>query len=243
MTDNPIEHSEAVQRALAGKANVNVFEALKQANELTKGSFATFSFAGIVVLTIFLTIVMLGTQALNIEINSVEDMATPEYSLLNFIVILVMSPLLAGLTMMGVNQARKKAIKVFDVFQWLSIAIVIALGALIVSILVEIGLQLFIIPGVYLGITTMFSSALIADKKLTAVSAIILSIRVVNKYLGQFVLFFFISLGLFIFAGMTFGVALFWIMPLYFNTKGILYESLFGDTEFSASETGSTFSA
>ena len=108
MTDNPIEHSEAVQRALAGKANVNVFEALKQANELTKGSFATFSFAGIVVLTIFLTIVMLGTQALNIEINSVEDMATPEYSLLNFIVILFMSPLLAGLTMMGVNQARKK---------------------------------------------------------------------------------------------------------------------------------------
>ncbi|MDM7860821.1 hypothetical protein QTP81_09460 [Alteromonas sp. ASW11-36] len=243
MSDNPIENSAAVQRALAGKANIDVFAALKQANELTKGSFATFSFAGVVVLAIFIAVFVLGTQLLNIEINSAEDMATPEYSLLNLIIILVMSPLLAGLTMMGVNRARRKEVKVLDVFQWISIAVVIALGALIVAIIVEIGLQLFILPGLYLGIATTFTSALIVDKKLTAVSAIVLSVRVVNRYLGQFVLFFVVSLGLFAFAGFTLGVGLVWVLPLYFNTKGILYENLFGDADFSVEQTGSTFSA
>ncbi|WP_100641343.1 stress protein [Alteromonas facilis] len=229
--ENKNEYTGKIAKALAGEVELDAVEAFKQANELTKGNFSTFILSGfIVAATVIVTIFML-LQILGVPIEQYNDMNATQSAIVDVTLVLLISPLMAGLMMMGVKSARQKNVKVGDLFNWVSITVVLALGSLIASILVQIGMMLFIIPGIYFGIATTFTLPLIADKKLTAISALILSVRVTTKYFLQIFIFFIISIVLFMFAAFTFGIALIWVLPLYFNAKGILYDKLFGDEQ------------
>lgn len=231
MNNQDVYESPSVKRALDGQANIDVISAFKRGNELTKTSFGVFTLAGAIVFTAVIAMVFVLLSLFDIPIEQFAEADPTKRAMMDILLVLVMSPLMAGLMMMGIKRARLKSIEVFDLFDWFSIAIVLALGSLITSILIQLSMSIFILIGVYLGIATTFTLPLIADKKLTAVSAIILSVRVVNKYLLQFILFFVLSMLLFFAAAFTFGIGLIWALPLYFNTKGVLFEELFGHAE------------
>ncbi len=231
MNNPDVYESESVKRALEGKANIDIMSAFKQGNELTKNSFGVFTLAGAIVFTVVIATVFVLLSFFGIPLEEFNNADPTKRAIMDILLVLIMSPLMAGLMMMGINRARQNSIQVFDLFNWFSIAIVLALGSLITSIMIQLSMSIFILIGVYLGIATTFTLPLIADKRLTAVSAIILSVRVVNKYLLQFVLFFVLSMLLFFAAAFTLGLGLIWALPLYFNTKGILFEELFGHAE------------
>lgn len=224
-----IYESPSVKRALNGESNINAIDAFKRAHELTKSSFSVMAAASAIVLIIVMLVLMTALHLLNVPIAEYQNVGATQRAVIDIVMVLVLSPLMAGLLMMGINKARGHSPQVMDLFKWLKIAIILALGSLIASILMQIGISLFILPGLYIAIATTFTLTLIADKQLTAISAIILSVRVVNKYLSQFIIFFLISMALFVVIGLTLFLAGLWLMPLYFNAKGILYEELFGD--------------
>lgn len=226
--DNVYE-SAAVRRSLAGESNINAIEAFKQANELTRSSFSTFTLAGMLVLTVIIASIAALSQILGFELTEFNELDATRSAIVDITLVLILSPLMAGLMMMGIAKARNESIVIGDLFKWISLTVVLALGSLLTSILFQLGMVMLILPGIYIGIATTFTLPLIADKRLTAVSALILSVRVVNVYFIQFLLFFVISIGLFLFSAFTFGLALIWIFPLYLNAKGILYNQLFGN--------------
>jgi uncharacterized membrane protein len=98
----------------------------------------------------------------------------------------------------------------------------------LILVIVYLGFALFLVPGIYLGLATGFSMMLYVEKQLPPSQAIMQSIRVFNRYWIQLSLFYMAAFVLFIIGMFTFGLAYIWIIPFYFNFKGILYRELFG---------------
>jgi hypothetical protein len=62
-----------------------------------------------------------------------------------------------------------------------------------------------------------------------------------NQYLLQLTVLFAIFLVLFVIGMLTFGLAFIWVLPLYYNVTGILYNDLFGtDVEAPQTQAGNS---
>jgi hypothetical protein len=120
----------------------------------------------------------------------------------------------------------------------------VALTALLTSVLISIGLQLFVIPGVLLAALLSLTILLVVEKKFTPMQAIILSIKALRFKILHLLLIYFILLMALIslllpvslllssslapIAIMVFLYGLSYVAPWYYNVKGILYREIFG---------------
>ncbi len=129
---------------------------------------------------------------------------------------------------MGVNQARGIKTTVFTIFQYFPLLFLVALTQLVTSILVQLGLVLLLLPGIYFYVASSFALMLVADRKMTPISAIILSCRVFNAYWTQISAIFGVFVLLFASVPLTLGFSLIWVLPFYFSMMGLLYQELVG---------------
>jgi uncharacterized membrane protein len=167
----------------------------------------------------------------NIEtVVQLEEMQTETY-FFNMLLTVFMSPLMAGISMLAVKTERKQPINVTSLFMYVPFILWLATAELIISLLTQVGMTLFILPAIYIFISTIFTKFLIADKQLRPFIAIKLSIQMCNRYLLQLTVLFVIFFVLFLLGMITFGLAFIWIVPLYYNVIGILYNDLFGVQE------------
>lgn len=214
------ESSDSLQSTLDGKYRFDIKSVFSRANERVKKHFSALV-QGCVVVFLALVIMALIMQSIQESLQAVFQIA----------LVLVVAPLQTGLYMMGVNAARNQRVRVFDLFAYLPLTIVLALTHLITIILTQLGTVLFIIPGIYMVVASTFALTLVADRKLTAISAIILSCRVVNRYFWQMLSVLVIFLVLILISILTLGFGLIWVMPLYFCAIGVLYEDMFGQID------------
>lgn len=217
-----------INQTLAKQYQFDVKGLLRKAASLTKMNFGSL-LQGCVVL--FLTFVVLGIIVQ--PFITVHDDGTYTFehqSIIEIVAICVVAPLLSGLYMMGVSQARGHKITVFSTFQYFPLIFLLALTQLINSILVQLGMMLLLIPGIYFYLASTFSIMLVADKKLTPISAIILSCRLFNAYWKQLVSIYAVIILLFITVPFTLGFSLIWVLPFYFSITGLLYQELAGDS-------------
>jgi uncharacterized membrane protein len=169
---------------------------------------------------------------MNIEtVKDVENIPTETSYLVNMFLTVLLAPLTAGLAMMGVNTERKQAVNVLQLFNYVPRIFLLATAALMISILWQIGLSFFVLPGIYIFLTTTFTQTLIADKGLSPFQAIKASITVSNQFLLKLFVLYLLFLGLFLLGIVTFGIAFIWVLPLYYNLIGILYNDLFGPVQ------------
>ena len=172
-------------------------------------------------------------------------LADPEASmLLNMVVTIAVWPFLGGVEMMGVSHAVGMKTDVKMIFSFLQRASWVVLCALFTSVLINIGFQLFVLPGVFLAITLSLTIPLVIEKKMTPMKAIILSVQTLRfKFLSLLYIYvvlflslvlLFMPLALLIessFAPLGIIVLLIgisFLAPLYYNIKGILYREIFG---------------
>ncbi|WP_159820861.1 hypothetical protein [Colwellia sp. 20A7] len=172
-------------------------------------------------------------------------LADPEASmLLNVVVTIAVWPFLGGVEMMGVSHAVGMKTNVKMTFSFLQRASWVVLCALFTSVLISIGFQLLVLPGVFLAITLSLTIPLVIEKKMTPMKAIILSIQTLRfKFLSLLYIYvvlflslvlLFMPLALLIessFAPLGIIVLLIgisFLAPLYYNVKGILYREIFG---------------
>ena len=120
----------------------------------------------------------------------------------------------------------------------------VALCALLTSLLISIGFQLLIIPGVLLAVLLSLTIPLVVEKNLTPVQAIALSVKALRfkimpllaiygvLFLALISLAFPIALliesSLAPLAVMVFLFGLSYLAPWYYNIKGVLYREIFG---------------
>ena len=173
---------------------------------------------------------------------SVEDLnalSPTQQACIDVVMVLIIAPLTAGLAMMGIECVRGSNLTPSDVFRYFPSVLVLAIAQLFISILVQIGLSLLIIPGVYLLLATTFTLPLIVDKRMRIFDAIVLSCRTVNKYILSFSVLFVVFFVLFLLSVLTFGLVFLITMPLYFVVFGVIYVALFDEgTDSLQTQTG-----
>lgn len=220
------QSESALDRSLRGDYQFDAKALFKKANQLTKANFASLFQACLVMVLVFVVLGAFTQQY--ITINDDGSYAIEHQSIIEIVAVFIIAPLLSGLYMMGASHARGINTTVFTLFKYLPLIFVLALTQLVNSIIVQLGLVLLIVPGVYLWMATSFSLLLVVDKSLTPLRAIILSCKVFNAYWYQLTGLFLLMAALFITVPLTFGLSLVWIMPLYFSLIGLLYEELIG---------------
>ncbi len=169
-------------------------------------------------------------QELN-EMNVMTLLAPEHQALLELTMTVLLAPLWTGITMSAIFSMRNQPIKFTTALQYYSRFTILAFASAIISILLTIGLQLFILPGLYLFIATTFTLPLIIERNLTPLRAIGLSIKAVNANLGKLITIYSLFFLLFVIVIISFGIAYIFVGPLYFNVKAVLYQNLFGNIQ------------
>ncbi|MFQ3192718.1 MAG: putative membrane protein [Gammaproteobacteria bacterium] len=217
-----------MNKASSQNYNLDIKSLFERGNAATKQNFPVILRCMFILLFIGLASFVAFFNIYNIEtVGQLEALQTETY-FFNMILTVCLSPLMAGICMLAVQTERKQSINVMSLFMYVPLILWLATAELIVSLLTQVGMTLFILPAIYIFITTVFTKFLIADKQLRPFMAIKLSIQMCNQYLLQLTLLFAIFLVLFLLGMITFGLAFIWIVPLYYNVLGILYNDLFG---------------
>jgi hypothetical protein len=115
---------------------------------------------------------------------------------------------------------------------------------LISSLFVGVGLQLFVIPGIFLAVALSLVIPLVVEKKFSPIKAIIVSLqalrfqwfKIFSLYLilisllivSLFPLIFLAQTSFSVIGGIIFFFSLSYLAPFYYNIKGILYREIFG---------------
>lgn len=165
-------------------------------------------------------------------------------TLLNVLVTVIIWPFLAGIEMMGVNHSVGKETQAKMVFSYLNRGSWVALCALLTSLLINLGFQLLILPGIFLAVVLSLTIPLVVDKKLSPTQAIKVSIqalrfqffKLLSLYMTLFMVLMVLLIPIFLLAESNLSpiaIALFifgmtYLAPLYYNVKGILYRNIFG---------------
>lgn len=244
MSEKNINEPEdsGMANALAGNYSLDVNTILKEAWQQTLQSRISINI-GLCFVLFLGTLVSLITSNM---LGGIEAVLKDQnaMSILNIVVTIVIWPFLAGIEMMGVLHAQGKKTRAIMVFSFLQRGSWVALCALLTSILVGIGFQLYMVPGIILAVLLSLTIPLVVDKSLSPFSAIkvsVLSLRFKFFQIFRLYLLLFIALlglampivllaesaiapvaiVLFLF-GMSF------LAPLYYNVKGILYREIFG---------------
>jgi hypothetical protein len=227
-----VEHNKydnvggSIENSLQGKANLDMTALAKEAwniSQTRKGSLLQGSLLifGVVLLCI----------AILEQIFDVQDwaVAPPNVQLaLQIVVTVITAPLVAAMFMTGISHSVGERPAFSKVLRRIINSALVIFIAVLILVIVYLGFALFLLPGLYLGLATGFSMMLYVEKQLPPSQAILQSIRVFNRYWLQLSIFYMGAFLMFIIGMFTFGLAYIWIIPFYFNLKGVLYRELFG---------------
>lgn len=231
-----------IEDAVLGKYSIDIKSVLQEAWDLTKQSRLSIVLGILICTFLSMVVVLFSSQFLGGIENVVEDIKA-QY-IINILVTLVISPFVAGVEMMGVFHAVGLKTEPKLVFSFLSKGALIAICALLSSTLSSLGFNLLLLPGVFLLVTLSLTVPLVVEKNIMPLKAIILSVKALRfqffKILAVYgILFMLLILSAFpllvLFqsgfdvVGVAFLVFSFtYLIPLFYNTKGILYREIFG---------------
>jgi len=162
------------------------------------------------------------------------------------VVSLAIWPFLAGIEMMGVLQAVGAKTQPKLIFAFLKRGSWVVICGLFTSLLVSVGFQLFVIPGIFLAVIFSLTIPLVVEKKFSPIKAMVVSLQAIRfQWFKLFSLYLILLLMLFLsmlpllltgqsnlafIAIVVFLFVLSYLAPLFYNVKGILYREIFGLT-------------
>lgn len=246
--------------ALKGEYQIDIKAVLSEAWQLTGQHRKVINLSMLIVFVI-------GTLATLLVMNVLggyQQVSTdPKANLiLQLIITIVVSPLLASIDMMGVSHSvgLKTSPKLLTAF--LGKASFVILCALIAAVLTNLGFALFVLPGLYLAVALNTVMPLVLDKGLSPLKAVLVSIQATRfQWFKLFAIYVFLlilliaaSFPMLLMASSSLGIiglvififALSYLTPMFYHCKGIIYREIFG-TQHSktvkSTENNNTFSA
>jgi len=237
-----IQVGGSVERAVKGDYHLDVKSILTEAWQLTLKSRLTinvgllFSMALAFIVALFISRYLGGIEAV---------LADQQASMwLNITLTIAVWPFIAAVEMMGILHAVGMKTHPKMIFSFLKRASWVVLCALLSSTLIQLGLELFILPGIFFAVTLSLSIPLVIEKKMSPMKAISLSVQALRfKLLPLFSIYFILFMILLTLLTplaalieselAPIGVVLFifgctYLAPLFYNVKGILYREIFG---------------
>jgi hypothetical protein len=237
----------SVDKATRGEYSIDVKGVLFEAWQQTLKSRLPINLGLFIVLVLGMLVSFVVSDffgGIEAVIEQAKEQESQALQVINAVVTIVVWPFIAGIEMMGVYHAINKPTKTNMILAFLNRGSWVALTALLTSVLISIGLQLFVIPGVLLAALLSLTILLVVEKKFTPMQAIILSIKALRFKILHLLLIYFILLMALIslllpvslllssslapIAIMVFLYGLSYVVPWYYNVKGILYREIFG---------------
>lgn len=217
-----------IQRMLNKEYKLEVKQVLVRARELSSENNWTLVQGILLLIAVAMGLGFIFISIFDInEPAAVQNLSQTENAIASLVINVVLAPIFTGISMLAISSARGIKAKAVDVFAYVRYILPLGVATLLVSIVIDIGMLLFILPAFYAFMATTFCLPLIVDKGLTPLSAIILSVRMVNAYLFQMTTIFLIFVALMVGVILTFGFAYIWVGPYFFNVRAVLYTELF----------------
>jgi hypothetical protein len=232
----------SIERALKGDYQIDVKSILNESWQQTLKSRLAINLG----LLFSLLLGMLVSFVTSSYLGGIEVvLADPQAGmLLNVVVTVAIWPFMAGVEMMGVQHAVGMKTHPKMTFSFLNRASWVILCALFTSVLISLGFQLFIIPGIFLAVTLSLTVPLVIEKKMMPIKAIILSIQALRfKFFPLLALYSLLLSSLMVLliplmlllesSVAPLGIVIFligisFLAPLFYNAKGIIYREIFG---------------
>ena len=231
-----------IERAVKGDYQINVAEVLKEAWHQTQASRGSINAGLCMVMLLGMLVSMIVSQYLG---GFEAVLADPEsIMILNVVVTLAVWPFLAGVEMMGVLHAVGMKTQPKLIFAFLKRASWVSICALLSSLLVSIGLQLFVLPGIFMAVTLSLVIPLVVEKRMPVLKALVLSVKALRfQWHKLFLIYAALTMvltllvlpllalaesSLSIVAIVLFLFGLSYLAPMFYNCKGILYREIFG---------------
>ncbi|MFT5314135.1 MAG: putative membrane protein, partial [Paraglaciecola sp.] len=226
MSDNVRKNvGGSIERALKRELTLDLKALLKEGWQLTQTTKRPLLQGVFFIVSVGFLLIMLLQVLFNV--SDLQQAPASMHITLNLLFTVITAPLMTAMMLMGMAHSTGQSIPFITLAKRLTGSALLVLAALMVAVLVDLGLKLLILPGIYLLMATAFTLPLLADKELRPGRAILLSIQVFNRYWRQLVPFYLLSFVLVLIGIFTFFIAYIWIVPFYFNSKGVLYRELF----------------
>ena len=240
--DSIVQIGGDVESALKGQYQLDVKAVLEEAWRLTQHSRGPINGG----LSLVFLMGMLVSLALTQSLGGIETVFNdPQAGLiLNVVITLVLWPFIAGIEMMGILHAVGLKTQTKLIFAFLRRGSWVALCALLTSLLISIGFQLFILPGIFLAVALSLTIPLVVEKRMSPLNAIVPCVKATrfqwfklfSIYLALMSVLMVISLPLLLLAQSSLSIiavviflfGLSYLAPMFYNTKGILYREIFG---------------
>jgi len=232
----------SIDNALKGEYYIDVKNVLQEAWRITLQSRVSINFGLLFVIALGMLSTLIASQFFGGMEKVTSD--PQAFMMINILITLIVWPFLAGVEMMGVFHAVGLRTTPKLVFAFLKRGSWVAICALLTSTLVSIGLQLLVLPGIFLVVALSLTIPLVVEKKLSPLKAISVSVLATRfQWFKLFTIYFILVLllaaalipivltngtDLSILAIMLFLFCLTYLVPLYYNVKGILYREIFG---------------
>jgi hypothetical protein len=223
-----------IKKSLTEGYQLDYKSLFKDALVITKKHYFPLLFA-----CLFTIIILVGCYHFMFELSS--NYSDSGQMVASYVItLLIAPPLLTGLEMMGVNHSIGLKTKSIDLFNYFKIIFKLSLATMIISLITnlisillsetmgDIGVKLSIVVLLYLNMSFSLVYPLIAEKKVTAQVALILSFKLVHKNLAQFTILYILLVLLCVLALLPSGLGMFIFLPFYFNLMGIVYRQICG---------------
>jgi hypothetical protein len=223
-----------LKKSLTEGYTLDLKKIFKDAFAITRTNFMPLIIACIITISIVTLIFTLNHEAL-------AELSETNKTIINLILSsFIVTPLVTGLQMMGINHSVGLKSRSTDLFNYFNIILKLGLASLIINVIVyaftvllskmfgNIGQQLSIIVMLYFNVAFSMVYPLIAEKKMAPQLSIKLSFKLINKNLLQFTFLFMLLGVLGVIAVLPSGLGLILFIPFYFNVMGIVYRQICG---------------
>ena len=207
--------------------SISLSNIFKQAFEQTKTNLNAF-------LPLLLTLLLIVVYAANTyigEIDLSDEAAFGEFqhkANIAGLIGLVLTPIEIGFMLMGVKASRGLTLRTIDIFAIIPDSPKIIILALLSFVVIQLGLALLVLPGLFLMAMLSMAQPLMVDYRLTMIEAVKRSVRKCYYHAGLVVQMYAVLIIIIIVTSIfTYGIALLLTIPFYVNAKGILYCELF----------------
>lgn len=206
--------------------SISLSNIFKQAFEQTKSNFIAF-------LPLIVTIILIATYAANTYIGEIDLSdetalaALQQKANMVTLISVLLTPIEIGFMLMGVKASRGLALKATDIFAIIPASPKIIILAILSFVVVQFGMALLILPGLFLLAMLSMAQPLMVDYRLPMTEAVKQSVKKCYEHAGIAIQMYTILFILIVASFFTFGIALILTIPFYVNAKGILYCELF----------------
>lgn len=237
----------SVEGALKGEYSVDVKAVLTEAWQNTLESRMSINLALFGVLFFGMIVSYIASNffgGIDLVFEEAQTQDSQALQIINIVVTIAVWPFMAGIEMMGVYHAINKPTQSKMIFSFLHRGSWVALCALLTSLLISVGVQFLVIPGVILAVLLSLTVPLVVEKKMTPVQSIALSVKALRHKVFPLMAIYstlFMSLVILVFpiilliesslapiGVIIFLIGLSYLAPWYYNVKGILYRDIFG---------------